>query len=132
MAERRFNPFDPLGLFDNKGGSLNDQIAKLGKRNNPTGTEPEETASRIERVTIQRGEPELTRLRRELESIQLRLKELRGEIAATSMAFPAVTPGRTVWARRTHDISQAIDHITNAHLKVATVEADFISSRGSR
>ena len=41
MAERRFNPFDPLGLFEDKGGSLNDQIAKLGKRNNPTGTEPE-------------------------------------------------------------------------------------------
>ena len=29
MSERRFNPFDPLGLFDNKGGSLNDQFAKL-------------------------------------------------------------------------------------------------------
>ncbi len=36
MAERRFNPFDPLGLFSNKGGSLNDQIAKL--RNNPAAS----------------------------------------------------------------------------------------------
>ncbi|GAH98975.1 unnamed protein product, partial [marine sediment metagenome] len=33
MSERRFNPLDPLGLFSNKGGTLNDQIAKL--RNNP-------------------------------------------------------------------------------------------------
>ncbi len=36
MAERRFNPLDPLGLFSNKGGSLNDQIAKL--RNNPAAS----------------------------------------------------------------------------------------------
>lgn len=36
MAEGRFNPFDPLGLFEGKGGSLNDQIAKL--RNNPAAS----------------------------------------------------------------------------------------------
>jgi len=36
MSEGRFNPFDPLGLFSNKGGSLNDQIAKL--RNNPAAS----------------------------------------------------------------------------------------------
>ena len=132
MAEGRFNPFDPLGLFDNKGGSLNDQFAKLGKVNNPTGTQLEETAKRIERATIQSGLPVSHRLRVELENIERRLKDLRGEIAATSQAFPAGTPGRTVWERRTRDISQAISDITNAHLKVAIVEADFISSRGGR
>ena len=36
MAERRFNPLDPLGLFQDKGGSLTDQFAKLAKGNNPT------------------------------------------------------------------------------------------------
>jgi len=132
MAERRFNPLDPLGLFQNKGGSLNDQIAKLEKGNNPTGTQLEETAKRIERATIQSGFPESRRLRVDLENIERRLNYLRGQIAATSQAFPAGTPGRTVWERRTNDISQAISDISNARLKVGIIEADFQTSRGSR
>ena len=132
MTEGRFNPFDPLGLFSNKGGSLNDQIAKL--RNNPAASpgNKEETAKRIERATLQSGLPESTRLREELNKIDRRLQELRGEIAATSQAFPAGTPGRTVWERRAGDISQVISDITSARFKIGMVEADLPTSSGGR
>ncbi len=40
MAEKGFNPLDPLGLFQDKGGSLSDQIAKM---NNPSGNKLEIT-----------------------------------------------------------------------------------------
>ncbi|KKM87818.1 hypothetical protein LCGC14_0833120 [marine sediment metagenome] len=59
MAERRFNPLDPLGLFD-----------------------WEEKAPIVVTTTILSVGPKLTGLRTDLERIDRLLREIRGEVAA--------------------------------------------------
>jgi len=96
MAERRFNPLDPLGLFD-----------------------WEEKAPIAVTTTILSAGPKLTGLRTDLERIDRVLREIRGEVQ-TLVAGPGEG-----WERRARDLTEAMTGATAARMIIGRIEADL-------